>query len=131
MSAGETEMQVLKRNNTYEDISFDKILRRIKTLGKEAKLTNVNYSSLCLKVIDQLYDGIPTTKIDELTAEQCASMNTIHPNYGRLAALIIVSNHYKNTPGTLKEVVERLYNEEQQLLSNKFYTNVQENHEIY
>ena len=130
MSAGETEMQVLKRNNTYEDISFDKILKRVKTLGAKEEI-QVNYTQLCLKVIDQLYDGIPTTKIDELTAEQCASMNTIHPNYGRIAALIIVSNHYKNTPGTLKEVVERLYNEEQQLLSNKFYTNVQENHEIY
>ena len=32
-----------------------------------------------MKVIDQLYDGIKTTEIDELTAQQCASMQTIHP----------------------------------------------------
>ena len=73
----------------------DKILRRIKTLGKEAGLTSVNYSSLCLKVIDQLYDGIPTEKLDELAAEQCASMNTIHYDYGALASRISIPNLQK------------------------------------
>ena len=69
-------MYVVKRDGQKQEVSFDKILRRIKP-RKEANLTSVNYSSLCLKVIDQLYDGIPTTKLDELAAEQCASMNTI------------------------------------------------------
>ena len=36
------------------------------------------------KVIDQLYDGIPTSKIDELTAEQCATLSTHHLDYGTL-----------------------------------------------
>ena len=48
-------MQVIKRNNKYEDVSFDKILTRIKTLGKENGI-NINFSALCLKVIDQLYN---------------------------------------------------------------------------
>ena len=67
----DNEMYVVKRDGVKEEVSFDKILRRIKTLGKEANLKSVNYSSLCLKVIDQLYDGIPTTKLDELASEQC------------------------------------------------------------
>ena len=80
MEGIETEMTVLKRNNTYEDISFDKILNRVKTLGAKDNI-QINYTQLCLKVIDQLYDCIPTKKINELTDEQCASMNTYHPNY--------------------------------------------------
>ena len=90
------EMQVVKRNNKHEDMSFDKILTRLKTLGKENSI-NINYSALCLKVIDQLYDKIETTKIDELTAQQCASMITVHYDYGNLAGLISISNHQKNT----------------------------------
>ncbi len=90
------EMQVIKRNKTYEDISFDKILKRIKTLGKEHDVS-INYSALCLKVIDQLYDKIETTKIDELAAQQCASMITVHYDYGKLGGYISISNHQKNT----------------------------------
>ena len=45
----------------------------------------INYTALAMKVIDQLYDKISTTKIDELTAEQCASMSSTHPDYNALA----------------------------------------------
>ena len=75
----EVEMKVEKRNGSLENISFDKILARVKKLGDQKNL-NVTYSKLVMKVIDQLYDGIPTSKIDELTAEQCAtlSLSLIH-----------------------------------------------------
>ena len=90
------EMCVLKRSGELQEISFDKILTRVKKLGKEGNIS-INFSSLCLKVIDQLYDGIPTSKIDELTAEQCASMITQHYDSGDLAARIRISNLQKNT----------------------------------
>ena len=48
----DNEMYVIKRNGEKQEVSFDKILRRIKTLGKDANLNNINYSSLCLKVIN-------------------------------------------------------------------------------
>jgi hypothetical protein len=83
------EMNVTKRNGELEIVSFDKILQRIKRIGKEANI-NVNYTSLAMKVIDQLFDGISTTKIDELSAEQCASMASIHYDYNTLAGRIIV-----------------------------------------
>ena len=89
-----SEMRVQKRNGLLEDISFDKILNRVKKLGHEANI-HINYSSLVMKVIDQLYDSIPTTKIDELAAEQCASLSTLHPDYGILSARIVISNHHK------------------------------------
>ena len=65
-----TEDYVLKRSGKKEVISFDKILNRIKKLGKEAGNLDVNYTSLSVKIIDRLYPNIPTSLIDELTAQQ-------------------------------------------------------------
>jgi ribonucleoside-diphosphate reductase alpha chain len=103
------EMRVTKRDGQLEDIAFDKILARVKKLGQEVNI-QINYSSLAMKVIDQLYDKIETAKIDELAAEQCASLSTNHPDYGTLAARIVVSNHQKNTDPYFDMVVNRLYN---------------------
>ena len=93
---GSTEMRVTKRNGELQEVSFDKILERVKKLGKEAGI-NINYSSLVMKVIDQIYDKISTAKLDELAAEQCASLSTNNPDYATLAAHISISNHQKNT----------------------------------
>ena len=105
----DTEMYVTKRSGTQEIVSFDKILSRIKKLGQEANI-KLNYTTLVMKVIDQLYSGISTTKIDELSAEQCASMSSIHPDYNTLAGRIIVSNHHKNTEESFSKVMQQLAN---------------------
>ena len=91
------EMYVIKRNGEKEIVSFDKILQRIKKTGSEANI-QINYTALAMKVIDQLYDNITTTQIDELTADQCASLSSTHPDYNILAGRIIISNHQKNQP---------------------------------
>jgi ribonucleoside-diphosphate reductase alpha chain len=103
------DMRVTKRNGELQDIAFDKIQERVKKLGNEAGI-QINYSSLVMKVIDQLYDKISTAKIDELAAEQCASMSTNNPDYGTLAARIIISNHQKNTDSYFDMVINRLSN---------------------
>ena len=81
----EQEMRVKKRNGKFENIGFDKILKRVKSIGQECGI-KLNYTTFVMKVIDQLYDGISTTKIDELCAEQCASLSIQHPDYNILAA---------------------------------------------
>ena len=104
------EDSVIKRNGEKETISFDKILKRVKKLGAEGDTElSVNYTSLTKKIIDRLYDGISTTLIDELTAQQCASLATTHPDYGILASRIMISNHHKNTPESFIEVCEKLF----------------------
>jgi len=103
------DMRVTKRNGQLADIAFDKILNRIKKLGQEVNI-HINYSSLAMKVIDQLFDKIETTKIDELAAEQCASLSTQHPDYGTLASRIVISNHQKNTEPLFSDVIMKLYN---------------------
>jgi ribonucleoside-diphosphate reductase alpha chain len=103
-----SEMRVIKRNGKLQEISFDKILDRVRKLGQEAGV-HINYSSLTMKVIDQLYDKIETTKLDELAAEQCASLSTQHPDYGTLASRIVISNHQKNTEADFSTVMKKLY----------------------
>jgi ribonucleotide reductase alpha subunit len=119
-------MRVTKRDGKLEELSFDKILNRIRTLGHEAFI-NINYQELVIKVIDQLYDTIHTSKIDELVSEQCASMSSINFDYGKLASRILVSNHQKNTSSDLLVVVNELYNNHDfnsthtPLVSNQLY----------
>ena len=105
----EEEMYVVKRNGEREIVSFDKILQRIKNTGLEADI-HINYTALAMKVIDQLFDGISTTQIDELTSDQCASLASTHPDYSTLAGRIVVSNHQKNTSDSFSEVIGQLYN---------------------
>lgn len=105
----DNNMRVTKRNGELEEIAFDKIQTRLKKIGHECSI-QINYQQLVIKVIEQLYDKISTTKIDELTAEQCASLSTLNPDYGSLAGRIIVSNHQKNTSNKFSKVMETLYN---------------------
>ena len=104
----QNEMNVIKRDGTKEEISFDKILTRVKKLGEEAEL-NINYSSLVMKVIEKLCNNICTTQIDLETADQCASLSTKHPDYGILAGRILISNHQKNTDPSFSKTMEQLY----------------------
>ena len=130
-----TEMRVTKRDGILEEVSFDKILKRIKILGQEAGI-QINYSSLVMKVIDQLYDKIETKKIDELAAEQCASLSTQHHDYGTLASRIVISNHQKNTNPSFSCVMNALYNFKdihgihKPLVSQKLWTFVESNSKL-
>ena len=111
-AGGETEMRVRKRDGALEVIAFDKILARVKTLGARAPAAaSINYTALVMKVIDQLFDGISTCKIDEIMARECASLVSSHPDFHLLAGRLIVSNHHKKTSaysfGALVEVLAR------------------------
>ncbi|ALH23125.1 Ribonucleotide reductase large subunit [Chrysochromulina ericina virus CeV-01B] len=130
------EMQVIKRCGNSESVSFDKILNRVKKIGSEHKLS-INFSGLVIKVIDQLHDNISTSKIDELTAEQAASLSTKHPDYGLLASALVVSNLQKNTTDKFSEAMNKLYNfkdvnnAEVPLLSKQFITVVNSNTDFF
>ena len=132
------EMRVVKRDGTHEDVAFDKILNRVKNLGnKMTPRLSINYSQLIMKVIDQLHTDIPTSVIDELTAEQCASLSTRHPDYGVLASRIIISNNHKNTADSFYDVMHKLHsvtdthNKHTPLLHNDFWLCVERNKEFF
>lgn len=135
-TGNEQEMRVLKRNGKYENVGFDKILKRVKSIGTECGI-KLNYTTFVMKVIDQLYDGIPTAKIDELTAEQCASLSIQHPDYSTLAGRLIISNHHKNTIASFSTVTKKLYefkdfhNTQHSLLSIDYFKIVEKNKDVF
>jgi ribonucleoside-diphosphate reductase subunit M1 len=106
-STTDEDMYVLKRDGSSEIISFDKILKRVKNLGHEFNLS-IQYTQLVMKVIDQLYNNIKTSEIDELTAQQCASMASLNPDYNRLAGAIVISNLQKNTSPSFYQTMKLL-----------------------
>ena len=123
-------MFVVKRNGTKEEVSFDKVLRRIKLLSKNL---SVNPTLVAQKINARIYDGVKTAELDELGAEICAHMTTIHPDYGILATRIIISNHHKNTSPSFSEVIKTLWDfrdksdEHCPLINKKFYRLVMNN----
>ena len=112
-------MYVTKRDGTQEPVSFDQILQRIRKLSEN--LEHVNPDLVAQKVCMQLSDGIKTSELDEFAAQTCAMMQSrYHPNYGMLAARILIDNHQKNTPETLLECVHVLCNKSD-LISGKYH----------
>lgn len=106
-----TTMCVVKRDGTREEVSFAKCQNRISKLTKIANptLSSVNPIEIAQQMIIQISDGIPTKELDELAADICAHKESIHPDYGRLASRIIISNHHKNTSPSFSEVVQSLW----------------------
>jgi ribonucleoside-diphosphate reductase alpha chain len=101
-------LYVTTRNGTKEPVSFDKILKRIQSLADG--LDHVNPDLVAQKVCSQIADGIKTSDLDEFAAETCAMMQARHhPNYGKLAARLIIDNHQKNTPTELAQCAKTLY----------------------
>jgi len=101
-------MQVVKRDGRIEDVSFDKVLERIR---KAATGLEVNATRIAQRVIDQIYNGVKTTELDDLACQLAISLSTLHPDYGTLAAQIAVSNHQKNTDESFTKVITALANQ--------------------
>jgi ribonucleoside-diphosphate reductase alpha subunit len=112
---------VTTRSGRKEPVSFDKVLTRIQTLAQG--LDHVNPDLVAQKVCTQIADGISTSELDEFAAETCAMMQARnHPNYGKLAARLVIDNHQKNTHSTLEEVTAVLVC--QDIVSETYGSNV-------
>jgi ribonucleoside-diphosphate reductase alpha chain len=78
-----------------------------------------------------LENNMETRKLDEFAAETCAMMQSrYHPNYGKLAARILIDNHQKNTPDNILECVETLYHEDE-IVSDTYHDLVCKHYEKY
>jgi len=101
-------MKVIKRDGKKEDVSFDKVLQRIR---KAAKGLQVNPDALAQQVLAQIIDSVRTSELDELTAQLAASLSTNHPDWGILSSRIAVSNHHKLTSSSFSAVILQLSNQ--------------------
>jgi ribonucleoside-diphosphate reductase alpha chain len=102
-------MNVVKRDGTVEQVKFDKISSRIRKLTYALNEDYVDYFQVAQKVISGLYDGVTSTELDQLSAETAASMITTHPDYGKLAARIIITSLYKDVAKEFSVVAKQLY----------------------
>lgn len=119
-------LYVTKRDGSREPVSFDQILQRIRKLSDG--LEHVNPDLVAQKVCNQLQDGMETRKLDDFAAETCAMMQArYHPNYGKLAARIVIDNHHKETHSSMLSVV----NELSEQLSDKIVELVRANSKTY
>ena len=112
-------MRVMKRSSEFEEVSFDKVLRRISKLSTGI---DVNFHEVAQKVCSRIYDGVHTDQLDELAGNICSSLIVDNPDYDTLAARIAISNHHKKTYNTFTETIEKLYsNPGNQLISDEVY----------
>lgn len=102
-------MFVIKRNGKRESVKFDKVTARIEKLSYSLSPL-IDPIDVAKKVVEGIYDGVPTTELDNLAAETAASLTTKHPDYALLASRIAVSNLHKNTIKSFSETMELLYN---------------------
>lgn len=109
-------MKVQKRNGQLQDISFDKILNRIKDVSTDL---NIDIDNIAQKTIQGMYDSIKTQELDELAASIAIDYSLKHPDYAKLASRIIISNHQKNTNSSIIYTFTLLF--ENSLISEKTY----------
>ena len=105
-------MLVEKRNGSFEDVSFDKILKRLQSMcnGREfSEKLNIDPTLIAQKVCSEIYDKVKTSELDELSSQGSISMYSINPNYAKLASRIVISNHQKSTSSVFSDVIKKLY----------------------
>ena len=88
-------MRVIKRSGDDVPMLFDKVVARIKKLCEDLQ---VQPDKVAQKVFSDMYDGIKTSEIDDLSADVAIHMMTDNPDYETLATRLVVSNIQKNSP---------------------------------
>jgi ribonucleoside-diphosphate reductase alpha chain len=90
-------------------VAFDKITARIKKLCYGFEPKHVDPVVVAQKVVAGVYDGVTTAQLDDLASETAAFLTTQHPDYGRLAARIAVSNLHKQTDKSFSDTMAKMH----------------------
>jgi ribonucleoside-diphosphate reductase alpha chain/ribonucleoside-diphosphate reductase subunit M1 len=69
----------------------------LEKLSSFTNLNNINVDQIADKVISMVYDDITPDEIDNLIAEICINMSTLHPDYSYLAGKILILNLHNKT----------------------------------
>ena len=111
-------MKVIKRNGEIQEVSFDKVIRRIKKMAEIEPVCNkIDPTLIAQQVCSQIYDEVKTSELDDLAAQICISLVTKHYQYGDIAKRIIISNNHKNTLPTFSETIYKINSGKIALLS--------------
>jgi len=122
-------MKILKRNGIYENLSFDKISRRLRNLANDSSIgttLNIDTDIIAQKVVSSIYDGISSSELDEEAARIAATLIENY-DYQLLASRIIVSNCHKNTK---KNFYDAMCEINKGLLTNNFIEYITKNKDL-
>lgn len=122
-------MKILKRNNQLENLSFDKISKRLRNLAQDVSIgrkLNIDTDIIAQKVVSSIYDGISSSELDEEAARISATLIENY-DYLVLSSRIIISNCHKNTKNTFSDAINDLNNG---LLTDNFKEFVEKNKEL-
>lgn len=98
-------MKVLKRHGGLEPVQMDKVAARLAALADGLA---VDIDRVAVAACAAMYDGIPTTRLDQLAADTAYALSTEHPDYGVLAARVLVSDLHKRTEPSAVAAFERM-----------------------
>ena len=129
-------MYVIKRDGRKESVKFDKITARVNKLCYGLDPI-VDSTSVAMKVIEGLYEGVTTEKLDNLASEVSAAMSTKHPDYGYLASRIAISNLHRKTKKSFASTITDLFeyidpktNQSAKLIADDVYEIIQKNADL-
>jgi ribonucleoside-diphosphate reductase alpha subunit len=114
-------MKVIKRSGIVTDMLFDKVTKRINGLcvaGPHGPALDVQADKVAQKVFSNMYDGVRTSEIDDLSAEVAVHTSSENPDYETLATRIVVSNMHKTSPMCFSDAMIELH--KKGIVSDKF-----------
>jgi ribonucleoside-diphosphate reductase alpha chain len=130
-------MQVVNRKGEREDVRFDAIHEKLRSLTEGLDPVWVDPGHVTKLTIEGLYDGVTTRELDQLAAETAASLASQHPDYSRLAARICVDDLHRSTKDTftdvitdLREYIDPESGKHAPLISEEVYGIIMENAEV-
>jgi ribonucleoside-diphosphate reductase alpha chain len=104
------EFNVINRHGKIVPLDFNRILNRLESLKNMEPILHVNIGLIAQNTIKLMVNNISTRELDNISANICASMITIHPDYGTLASRIEISNLHKDTNDNYYEMLVELNN---------------------
>lgn len=118
-------MQIIKRNGTKQNISFDKIIARISGICNQLNLDRIDPIKIAQMTIQGVYNNMHTRELDFYAAQKCSEMIIDDIQYGRLAGGLCMSNLQKETSDNFMTTTDRLY--KLNLITPKYYNIVKKN----
>lgn len=131
-----TMINVKKRDGSIQEVSGDKIFKRINTQCEKLFLNRINKDfqyKLVKETVNGLFDGVTTEEIDHYIAVICAENIRDEPQFDKLATSLCISRLHKETLDDFFEVTTILkYNTDHEhktnpLVNEKYFNFVKEN----
>jgi len=105
-----TEIRIIKSNGSKERFDTEKFTQRLRDLSKGLDTSYINYYEITSKITSSVPDVLSVDELVDLASETLATMTTIHPDHGILAARVSVKRLEKRVSSKFSDAIEKLYN---------------------